>query len=87
MKIGWSILITCKVYLTEAMRSETIDNKIESFRKHRGITQEMLAETVGVTRQTIIALEKGNYVPSVLLALKIAKFFKEPVEKIFTVKV
>lgn len=69
------------------MRSETIVNKIEAFRKHRGITQEMLAEAVGVTRQTIIALEKGNYVPSVLLALKIAKYFKEPVEKIFTVKV
>ena len=65
---------------------ETIENKLELFRKNAGVTQEALAESVGVTRQTIIALEKGNYIPSVLLALKIAKFFKEPVEKIFKVK-
>ncbi len=47
------------------------------------MTQEDLARTIGVTRQTIIAIEKGNYTPSVLLALKIAKFFKSSVEKIF----
>lgn len=65
---------------------ETVENRIDFFRKKKGVTQEVLAEAVGVTRQTIIALEKGNYVPSVLLALKIAKFFKEPLEKIFKVK-
>lgn len=64
----------------------TIENKIESFRKKGGITQEGLAMAVGVTRQTIIALEKGNYVPSVLLALKISKYFKTSVEKLFTIK-
>ena len=46
------------------------------------ITQEKLSEKVGVSRQTIIAIEKGNYIPSVLLALKLAKFFKKPVEGI-----
>lgn len=66
--------------------AETIENRIDFYRKKTGVTQETLAESVGVTRQTIIALEKGNYVPSVLLALKIAKFFKEPVEKIFKVR-
>lgn len=65
---------------------ETITNKIESFRKERGLTQEALAQAVSVTRQTIIALEKGNYTPSVLLALKIGMFFHVPVEKIFTFK-
>jgi len=50
------------------------------------ITQEELAERVGVSRQTIIAIEKGNYTPSVLLALKIARFFKTPVEKLFTIQ-
>lgn len=65
---------------------ETVENEIECLRKKFGATQEVLADKVGVTRQTIIALEKGNYVPSVLLALKIAQFFKEPVEKIFKVK-
>ena len=47
-----------------------------------GITQEALAEAVHVTRQTVIAIEKGNYTPSVLLALKIAKFFKKSTEEI-----
>lgn len=66
--------------------AETIENKIEAVRRQRGVTQEALATAVGVTRQTIIALEKGNYVPSVLLALKIARFFNEPLEKLFKVK-
>lgn len=47
------------------------------------MTQEELATKVGVSRQTIIAIEKGNYVPSVLLSLKIAQFFKQPLEDIF----
>lgn len=53
-------------------------------RKKHKITQEELASHVGVTRQTIIAIEKGNYVPSVLLALKLADYFQTPVEYIFT---
>ena len=50
------------------------------------VTQEELAEAVGVTRQTIIAVEKGNYTPSVLLALKIAKFFKKSLEEVFNIQ-
>ncbi len=65
---------------------ETIKNTLEQHRRQKGVTQETLASAVGVTRQTIIALEKGNYVPSVLLALKIARYFKEPVEKLFKVQ-
>lgn len=65
---------------------ETVVNTIEKFRKIQGLTQEELAQAVGVTRQTIIALEKGNYTPSVLLALKIAKFFCVPIEEIFNIK-
>lgn len=64
----------------------TVENRIEALRRGRGLTQEELAEQVGVTRQTVIALEKGNYVPSVLLALSIARFFSKPVEQIFKVK-
>lgn len=63
---------------------EYIVNKVFEIRQRAGLTQEELAVAVGVTRQTIIALERGNYVPSVLLALKIAKCFKQPIEKIFT---
>lgn len=58
-------------------------NRVYKLRSKSGITQEELAQAVGVTRQTIIAIEKGNYTPSVLLALKIARFFKKPVEEIF----
>lgn len=65
---------------------EAVVNTIEKFRKIQGLTQEELAQAVGVTRQTIIALEKGNYTPSVLLALKIAKFFCVPVEELFNIK-
>ena len=62
--------------------SEQVTNKVHTLRTARGATQEQLADAVGVSRQTIIAIEKGNYTPSVLLAIKIARYFKEPVEKI-----
>lgn len=65
--------------------SEIIKNKVQDLRLKSGTTQEEFAEAVGVTRQTVSAIEKGNYTPSVLLALKIAKFFKQPVEKIFSI--
>ncbi|HIP74191.1 MAG TPA: transcriptional regulator [Euryarchaeota archaeon] len=58
-------------------------NRIRELRNQRGITQEELAEAVGVTRQTIIAIEKGRYDPSLRLAFKIARFFKKSIEEIF----
>ncbi|MDP2676792.1 MAG: helix-turn-helix transcriptional regulator [bacterium] len=64
---------------------DNIANTVYELRSKRGITQQEFADAVGVTRQTVIAIEKGNYTPSVLLALKISRFFKEPVEKIFIV--
>ena len=62
---------------------EIVQNKVSVFRQQSHITQEDFAKSVGVTRQTVIAIEKGNYTPSVLLALKIAKFFKRALEDIF----
>jgi putative transcriptional regulator len=53
-------------------------------RQKKGITQEELAKALGVTRQTIIAIEKGNYTPSVALALSISKYFNIKVEEIFS---
>ena len=47
------------------------------------LSQEALANAVGVSRQTIISIEKGKYVPSTLLALKIAKYFNKTVDHIF----
>ncbi len=64
---------------------EKILNEVGKQRTGMGMTQEELAVKVNVSRQTIIALEKGNYTPSILLALKIAGFFKVPVEKIFKI--
>ncbi len=60
-----------------------LKNSVHTKRKAAGLTQEDLAAAIGVTRQTIISIEKGNYVPSVLLAIKIADFFKVSVEEVF----
>ena len=48
-------------------------NYVQEKRKARGLTQEELATAIGVTRQTIISIEKGNYLPSILLVIKLAK--------------
>jgi putative transcriptional regulator len=58
-------------------------NRIRVERAIMDITQEYLAQEVQVSRQTINALEANKYVPSTILALKIAKFFSKPVEEIF----
>lgn len=63
-----------------------IKNCVSDVRQKKGVTQEELAKAVGVSRQTIIAIERGNYTPSVLLALRLAKYFRAPVEKLFAIK-
>ncbi len=65
---------------------EIVSNIVQEEREKRKVTQVELASILNVTRQTIIALEKGNYTPSVLLAIKIAQYFNLPVEKIFNIK-
>lgn len=67
------------------MSLESVKNKVYELRTASGLTQEEFANAVGVTRQTVISIEKGNYVPSVLLAIKIAKQFKVAVEEVFTI--
>jgi putative transcriptional regulator len=62
---------------------EKVMSNMAQYRRKTGMTQEEAATAVHVTRQTIIAIEKGNYVPSVLLAMKIAKLFNAKVEEIF----
>ncbi|VVA43555.1 Transcriptional regulator, XRE family [Candidatus Roizmanbacteria bacterium] len=66
--------------------NQSLINTVLKGRNKKKITQEELAHAVGVTRQTIIAIEKGNYTPSVLLALKIAKYFHTTTEKLFIIK-
>ncbi|CAB49550.1 helix-turn-helix transcriptional regulator [Pyrococcus abyssi] len=58
-------------------------NRLREFREKYGLTQEELARILGVTRQTIIAIEKGKYDPSLRLAFKIARFFGVRIEDIF----
>lgn len=63
--------------------AQTVENRVREIRTKEGATQEELAIAVGVSRQTIVAIERGNYVPSVLLAMSIAKHFEVPVEELF----
>ena len=58
-------------------------NCLRELRDERGLTQEELAKALGVTRQTIIAIEKGRYDPSLRLAFKMARFFNVEIEDIF----
>ena len=58
-------------------------NRIEEIRRERGILQEELAKSMGVSRQTISSLENGRYNPSILLAYKIAKYFEMTSEEVF----
>ena len=58
-------------------------NRLEEIRKQRGIKQEELADAMGVSRQTISSLENGRYNPSVILAIKLARYFGMNVEEIF----
>ncbi|MCZ2258027.1 helix-turn-helix transcriptional regulator [Sporosarcina sp. G11-34] len=61
-----------------------LKNKVKELRARFTLTQGELAERVGVTRQTIVALEKGSYTPSLLLAMNIAEEFRMPIEEIFS---
>jgi putative transcriptional regulator len=56
---------------------------LKELRARHGLTQEHLAKAVGVTRQTILSIERGNYSPSVLLALRIARRLRVPLEEAF----
>ena len=58
-------------------------NRIRVERAEMRMTQQQLAEAIGVSRQTINAIESGKFVPSTVLALKMAQIFEKPVEDIF----
>ena len=58
-------------------------NSIRVFRAERRMTQQQLAEAVGVSRQTVNAIESGRFIPSTVLALKVARLFGKPVEDIY----
>jgi putative transcriptional regulator len=62
----------------------SLKNRIKELRSlEDGMTQQSLADQVGVTRQTIVALESGGYTPSLALALRVAQLFNKSVEDVF----
>ena len=66
------------------MNKEVLTNHIRRLRFDAGeMTQQVLADKVGVTRQTIIAIEQGKYCPSLTLAIRIARTFGKQVEEVF----
>ncbi|QIK70644.1 helix-turn-helix transcriptional regulator [Erysipelothrix sp. HDW6C] len=66
------------------MKEKIVLNKLKQFRTGNGkITQQQLADIVGISRQSINAIEKGKFLPSITSSLKIAEYFGVPVEEIF----
>ena len=66
--------------------SEGLENRIHVFRAEHRMSQSDLANEIGVSRKTISTIEVGKFIPSTVIALKIARFFKVPVEDIFALK-
>lgn len=58
-------------------------NRVRELREAEGLSQGALAEELGVSRQTINSIEVGRYVPSLPLAIRLARFFGQPVEEVF----
>ena len=77
--------LICYIHGKRALHEgcDDLKNRLEEIRKQRGIKQEELAATLEVSRQTIGSLENGRYNPSIILAFKIAKYFRMNIEEIF----
>lgn len=60
-----------------------MNNRMKQLRQEKGVSQERMAEMVGVSRQTIISIERGRYNPSLPLAIQIARCFETIVEEVF----
>ena len=67
--------------------STKLENRIRVFRAEHRLSQSDLANHIGVSRKTISTIEVGRFIPSTIIALKIAHYFRVPVEEIFSLKV
>lgn len=65
------------------MKKRKVNNNVRHFRRLLNLTQEEFAEKIGVHRQTVIAIEKQKYEPSIGVVLMISSVLKEPIEKLF----
>jgi putative transcriptional regulator len=61
-------------------------NNVKQLREQHSLTQEQLANLVGASRQSIISIEKGHYIPTTVMALKLASALKTPVEALFVLE-
>ena len=66
--------------------NDELENKLKVYRAQVNVTQEELGKACGLSRQSINAIEKGKYVPTVVSALKIAKYFNVSVDELFIIK-
>lgn len=64
-------------------RGDTMQNNIKELRKARGLRQEDFARLLGVSRQTVVAMENNKYDPTLALAMRVARLLEQPVESIF----
>ncbi len=78
----------CCYLATNGLRDEMamVHNRLSVLRAERGLSRKALAESIGVNHQTVGYLERGDYSPSLELALKIARFFGVPVEMAFALE-
>ncbi len=75
------------LYIVTMKTRHEISNQVKLYRLRAGdMTQEQLATSIGVTRQTILSIEKGRYTPSVALALRMAEVLETTVEELFELK-
>jgi len=65
---------------------EKVLNNIKKYRQRNNLTQEELAQEVRVSRQSIISIEKGHYIPSLPLALRFARLFNCPTDRLFNLE-
>lgn len=66
------------------MKATRLHNRIRVFRAEHRLSQAELAEAINVSRKTISTIEVGRFIPSTIIALEIARYFKVPVEEIFS---
>jgi len=72
--------------MSKCLAQLKIVNRLHVLRAERRITQEQLAKEVGVTRATIVAIERGGYNPSLELAFRLARYFQTDINTIFSVE-
>ncbi|MCF7808878.1 MAG: helix-turn-helix transcriptional regulator [Candidatus Marinimicrobia bacterium] len=68
------------------MTHAKVQNQVRDLRKDRGLTQDQLAQQVGIARVSIIAIENGKYLPTIETALKISQALNQPIEIIFQLR-